>query len=119
MANDKKYVPKNPKGAAKIEAEAEVMADAVEASEDMAQAEQKGTEKGKKSGKEQKKENSLVEYLKGVRLEMSRVVWPTNKELGAYTAIVIVTCAAFALGFWAIDSGFLAILRAVLGITLN
>ena len=85
----------------------------------MVQAEQKGPEKGKKSDKGQKKENSFVEYLKGVRLEMSRVVWPTKEELSAYTAIVIVTCAAFALGFWAIDSGFLALLRAVLGITLN
>ena len=58
-------------------------------------------------------------YLKGVKLEMSKVIWPTKKELGSYTAVVIATCAVFALGFWLIDSGVLAALKAVLGITMN
>lgn len=66
----------------------------------------------------QKKESTL-DYWKGVRQEMKKVVWPTRQELGLYTVVVIFTCAVFALGFWAIDSGFLAILRAVLGITLS
>jgi len=59
------------------------------------------------------------EYWKGVKLEMSKVVWPTRQELGSYTVVVVLTCAAFALGFWAIDTGVLAALRAVLGITLS
>ena len=50
---------------------------------------------------------------------MSKVVWPTRKELGAFTVVVICTCAVFALGFWAVDSGFLAILKAILGVTLS
>ena len=58
------------------------------------------------------------EYWKGVKTEMSKVVWPTRKELGAFTVVVICTCAVFALGFWAVDSGFLAILKAILGVTL-
>ncbi len=66
-----------------------------------------------------RKKGSTKEYWKGVRQEMSKVVWPTNKELVAYTMVVIFTCVVFALGFWAIDSGFLAILRGVLGITLE
>lgn len=66
----------------------------------------------------QKKRGSLKDYFKGVKLEMKKVVWPTKKELGAYTVVVLVTCLVFALAFWAIDSGFLAILRALLGINM-
>ena len=46
---------------------------------------------------------------------MKKVVWPTKKELVSYTSVVILTCAVFALGFWLIDTGVLAALRAVLG----
>lgn len=65
-----------------------------------------------------KEKASLKEYFKGVKLEMKKVVWPTKKELGSYTAIVLVACAFFALAFWGIDSGFLAILKGLLGITM-
>ena len=49
---------------------------------------------------------------------MKKVVWPTKKELVSYTAVVIVTCAVFALGFWLVDTGVLLALREVLNITL-
>jgi preprotein translocase subunit SecE len=68
---------------------------------------------------QKKKKGSVKEYWKGVRTEMSKVIWPTKKELGAYTVVVIVTCAFFALGFWAIDSAWLAGLKALLGVTLS
>lgn len=84
-----------------------------------AQTEVKKEAKAQKAKVKEGKREGLGDYLKGVRQEMSRVIWPTNKELGSYTVVVIATCAFFALGFWAVDSGFLAILRAVLGITLN
>ena len=72
------------------------------------------------ANKEKKeKKGGFKEYLKGVRLEMKKVVWPTKKELVSYTGIVIATCAIFALGFWLIDTGVLAALKAVLGVTLN
>lgn len=76
----------------------------------------------KEQAKNSKKANEKVgikEYFRGIKLEMSKVVWPTKKELGSFTAVVIATCAVFALGFWLIDTGVLAALRAVLGITLN
>lgn len=77
-------------------------------------------EKVKKNAVAQaKKRISAKEYFKGVKLEMGKVVWPTRKELGSFTAVVIATCAVFALGFWLIDSGVLAALRAVLGIAVN
>ena len=76
----------------------------------------------KDNAKNSKKTNERIgikEYFKGIKLEMSKVVWPTKKELGSFTAVVIATCAVFALGFWLIDTGVLAALKAVLGITLN
>ncbi|MEG0392420.1 MAG: preprotein translocase subunit SecE, partial [Anaerovoracaceae bacterium] len=62
-----------------------------------------------------KEKRSLKEYFKGVKIEMKKVVWPTKKELGAYTAVVLIACGFFALAFWAIDTGFLAILKGLLG----
>ena len=67
---------------------------------------------------QKKEKRSLKEYLKGVRLEMKKVVWPTQKELGQYTALVLVACSFFALAFWAIDTGFLAALKQLLGISM-
>lgn len=66
-----------------------------------------------------KKKIKLREYFKGVRKEMSKVVWPTRKELMAYTGVVIATCAIFAIGFWIVDSGVLIALRGVLDVTKN
>lgn len=66
-----------------------------------------------------KNRGSLLDYFKGVRLEMKKVVWPTKKELGSYTSIVLITCGAFAIVFWAIDTGFLAILKGLLGIPME
>lgn len=68
--------------------------------------------------KPKKERTSVLDYFRGVRTEMKKVVWPTKKELGSYTAVVLVVCAFFALAFWAIDSGFLALLKAVLNIEL-
>lgn len=65
-----------------------------------------------------KKRVSFGEYLKGVRVEMKKVVWPTKKETASYTTVVILTCAVFALGFWLIDTGVLAALKGILNINL-
>ena len=53
--------------------------------------------------KPKKERTSVLEYFRGVRTEMKKVVWPTKKELGSYTAVVLVVCAFFALAFWAVD----------------
>ena len=65
-----------------------------------------------------KKKAGMGEYFKGVKLELKKVIWPTKKETTSYTAVVLVTCALFALGFWLVDTGVLAALRAILGVTL-
>ena len=63
--------------------------------------------------KKPRQKGRIKEYFKGVKLEMKKVVWPTKKEIGSFTAVVLVTCAAFALVFWAIDTGVLAAIKAV------
>lgn len=75
--------------------------------------------KANRVARQRKKRGSFKEYFKGVRLEMKKVVWPTKNELASFTGVVLVTCVFFALAFWAIDTGFLAILKRVLGFTLN
>ncbi len=63
--------------------------------------------------KQKREKGRIKEYFKGVRLEMKKVVWPTRKELGSFTAVVLATCAAFALVFWGVDSGVLAAIKAI------
>lgn len=76
-------------------------------------------EKAKKRPVAPKKQKaSLGEYFRGIKTEMKKVVWPTKKELGSYTAVVLFTCAFFAVGFWLIDLGVLSALKAILGISL-
>lgn len=60
-----------------------------------------------------KEKRGWLEYFRGVKLEMKKVVWPTRKELGSFTVIVLCTCAAFALLFWGVDSGVLAAIKAM------
>ena len=69
--------------------------------------------------KDPKKRTGAREYFKGVKQELGKVIWPTKKELGSFTAVVIATCAVFALGYWLIDTGVLAALKGVLNITLD
>ena len=59
-----------------------------------------------------------MEYSQSVRREFSKVVWPGKDELGTDTVTVIIICAAFAALFWAADTGVLAGLRSILGISL-
>jgi preprotein translocase subunit SecE len=68
--------------------------------------------------KNAKKKFSFKEYFKGVRTEMRKVIWPTRKESISYTSVVIMTCFAFALVFWAFDSAFLSLLGAIFSIRM-
>ena len=68
---------------------------------------------------EAKKKFSFKEYFKSVKVEMKKVVWPTKKETWSYTAVVIASCAVFALGFWLIDTGVLAALKGILNISFS
>lgn len=65
-----------------------------------------------------KKKLGIKEYFKGVKVELKKVIWPTRKEAISYTGVVIMTCFAFAIIFWGFDSIFLALLKAILNISM-
>ena len=66
-----------------------------------------------------KKKGGIIAYLRGVRQEFRKVVWPTREELTTDTIVVIGCVVFFAVAFWLIDTGFLAALKGILGITLS
>jgi len=59
----------------------------------------------------------VKEYFRGIKTETKKVVWPTRKELGSYTGVVIFTCVVFSLGIWIVDSLFLGALKYILNIS--
>ena len=88
--------------------------------EDLAKAAAKASANKQAQNKSQgKKRTGLIAYLKGVRQEFKKVVWPTREELVTDTVVVFACVIFFAVAFWLIDTGFLAALKGILGITLS
>ncbi|MDR0570427.1 MAG: preprotein translocase subunit SecE [Clostridiales Family XIII bacterium] len=58
---------------------------------------------------------TIKEYFRGVRVEMKKVVWPTPRELMAYTWTVLFTCFAFGFLFWVTDALLMQGLKMALG----
>jgi len=73
----------------------------------------------KKPVRARKERTSAAEYLRGVRTEIKKVVWPSKKELTSFTIVVIIACTFFALLFSTVDTVVLAALQSVLGISLG
>ena len=87
--------------------------------EDLAKAAQASANKKSQNSKKQGKKGGLIAYLRGVRQEFKKVVWPTREELMTNTVVVFGCVIFFAVAFWLIDTGFLAALKGILGITLS
>lgn len=68
---------------------------------------------------EKESKGGAFAYLRGVRQELKKVVWPTKEELSTNTVVVIACVAFFTLMFWLVDTGFLAALKGILGVTLS
>lgn len=47
--------------------------------------------------------NSILTFLKEVRIELAKVSWPTNKQIVLYTLIVIGVSLFFAVILGALD----------------
>jgi preprotein translocase subunit SecE len=56
------------------------------------------------------------EFIRQVRSEMSKVVWPTSKETITTSIMVVIMTAMLALFFFGIDSVFSTIVQALLGL---
>jgi preprotein translocase subunit SecE len=46
----------------------------------------------------------LGEFLKDVRSEMRKVIWPSKADVQSTTAVVLVTVFIFAAYFWLVDN---------------
>lgn len=88
-------------------------------SADLARQAASANTKKQNSQKQGKKKGGLIAYIKGVRQELSKVVWPTREELVTDTVVVIATVIFFAVAFWLVDTTFLAALKGLLGITMS
>ncbi len=58
--------------------------------------------------------NKIIDYIKGVYLEMRRVSWPTRKELVGSTVIVILISIFVALIIFVLDRIFTALLGIII-----
>ena len=52
-------------------------------------------------------------FLSGVRNEMSRVTWPSRREVYATTIVVILTSILFGVYLWSVDLLLSSFMRAV------
>ena len=56
------------------------------------------------------------EFIRQVRAETSKVVWPTRKETVTTAIMVMIMTAMLAIFFLGVDSAFSAIVRALLNL---
>ena len=55
------------------------------------------------------------EFIRQVRAETAKVVWPTGRETMMTTIMVVIMCVLLALFFFALDSAFSGIVQFLLG----
>jgi len=56
------------------------------------------------------------EFIRQVKNEANKVVWPTRKETITTAIMVLILTSVLALFFFGVDSSFSAIVRALLGL---
>ena len=56
------------------------------------------------------------EFIRQVRAEGSKVVWPSMKETRTTAIMVLIMTTILALFFFAVDSGFSAIVQYLIGL---
>ena len=52
----------------------------------------------------------IIQFFREVRVEMSKVIWPTGRQLVVYTLIVIVLSVLLAVFLGVLDLGFQTVL---------
>ncbi|MEX0659927.1 MAG: preprotein translocase subunit SecE [Egibacteraceae bacterium] len=55
---------------------------------------------------EKKKRTGVRQFLREVRGELKRVVWPSRKELASYSLVVLVACALVGVFIFGLDQLF-------------
>jgi preprotein translocase subunit SecE len=70
---------------------------------------------GPAGGREGRKRVGARQFLKEVRQELNKVDWPTRKELGTYTVVVLATVIVLTAFVFALDLGFSKAIVNILG----
>lgn len=74
------------------------------------------TAKAAKSGDKEKKKGGIKKYLRDLRSEVKKVVWPSRKQVVNNTSIVMTVMAIMGVFLFAIDTGLAAAIKALLSI---
>ena len=56
------------------------------------------------------------EFIRQVRAETAKVSWPTRRETVTTAVMVVIMTAMLAIFFFAVDSGFGALVKFLLGL---
>lgn len=67
----------------------------------------------KKATKKVKKQSGIIKFFKEVRSEVSKVKWPSKKDMVKYSLATIIFVIFFALFFYGIDA-IIALLKEVM-----
>ena len=73
------------------------------------------TPPGATGGAPAKKRVGARQFLREVRQELKKVQWPTRKELGAYTTVVLVTVTVMTAFVFALDVFFSKVVLQLFG----
>lgn len=65
---------------------------------------------------EKAKKGGLKKYLKDLKSELKKVVWPSRKQVVNNTGVVITVMGIMGIFLFAIDTGLAAVVKAVLSI---
>jgi len=96
------------------EQELELEAMAAQPAEEEVSKKVKAEKSVKTLKKEKKKVNPVARWLKELRAELKKVMWPTHKQTINNTAIVIACCAVVGAFIWVFDLAAVNVFGALL-----
>ncbi|MDE6149619.1 MAG: preprotein translocase subunit SecE [Ruminococcus sp.] len=76
----------------------------------------KASKSKKESAKSEKKKGGIKKFLKDLRSEIKKVVWPTKKQIINNTGIVLTVMVIMGLFLAGIDAGLGAAVKALLNL---
>ena len=76
----------------------------------------KASKSKKESAKSEKKKGGIKKYLKDLRSEIKKVVWPTKKQVINNTGIVLTIMVIMGLFLAGVDAGLGAAVKALLNL---
>lgn len=75
--------------------------------------------KEKDKSKKKKGPNKVLKYLRDLKSEIKKVVWPTRKQLFNNTAVVLAVMVVTALFLAGVDYGVSFLVKILLGIDIS